>query len=626
MAPSFLSSLTRRRPPNRAAALAARQGATPLRPYEALITTERWTASALRHADRLLEDGWQLPDFPPVRLEPPLPWAEADASRRSWSYHLHAWEPLGLLLSAYDHTREDRFLRRAADVALDWLAHHPKLGSGSRFAWYDMAIGLRAARLAYIVDAACRTSDRVDDEIERLIAGAELHRAALADDERFAEHTNHGFYQAAGQLALGRRLAALPGMDAAAAAATERLRRIAGRQFTGEGVHHEHSPGYHVLVLHALGRLVECDLVDDPEIRALAGRAGDALAWFIQPDGHLVQIGDTDARVPTVEEFEHPPSEHLRFVLTRGGEGAAPAERLRAFPDSGYIVMRDRWPRPGEAPEGRTHLVQICAFHSRTHKHADDLSFTWYDRGSPILVDAGRYAYTGAVPRGSELARRGFWYGHPKRVYVESTRAHNTVEIDGRSHDRRARPPYGSALRRWGERDGVLFSEAEVRHAEARHVRLLLLLPQQWLLVLDLLGGDPPGHHFTQWLHFAPRLEVATAGGGLRVTGARDPLHVVSLLGAAPLAPVRGRGEPDLLGWTSPGPNALEPLWTAGFAVEGAQEHAFATLLAFGDSAPRPDVGANRVDASGCELAWDGRHRLTLARDGREIRLEYRTA
>jgi len=76
-----------------------------------------------------------------------------------------------------------------------------------------------------------------------------------------------------------------------------------------------------------------------------------------------------------------------------------------------------------------------AGFHSATHKQADDLTFVWHESGRPFIVDAGRY---------------GYYYDEPGRRYCESTRAHNTVEIDGRSTSMRPSDAFGSALTSWG--------------------------------------------------------------------------------------------------------------------------------------------------------------------------------
>ena len=172
----------------------------------------------------------------------------------------------------------------------------------------------------------------------------------------------------------------------------------------------------------------------------------------------------------------------------------------------------------------------MAAFHSRTHKHADDLSFLWDDRVALVLVVSGRYGYVGKAEQGSRLWKDGFWYSDPNRVYCESTRAHNTVEIDGRNYVRKGAKPYGSAIKRCGSVGELFYSECEVKHFKSiRHVRLLIFKPSEWLVVCDWLHDNIEAEHdYRQWFHFAPELSVRQDAGQYVASGARpkEPLRV----------------------------------------------------------------------------------------------------
>jgi hypothetical protein len=92
----------------------------------------------------------------------------------------------------------------------------------------------------------------------------------------------------------------------------------------------------------------------------------------------------------------------------------SPVERSRAFPVSGYYVLR----APGHylfadaAPVG---------FRGRGgHGHNDCLSFEWHD-GGPLLTDSGTFVYT-ASPQWRNLFR--------------STAFHNTIRVDGEEVNR----------------------------------------------------------------------------------------------------------------------------------------------------------------------------------------------
>ena len=256
----------------------------------------------------------------------------------------------------------------------------------------------------------------------------------------------------------------------------------------------EHSPGYHRLVMDVVTDVSSLGLLaESPSLAARIEWFEDALAWMILPNRRLANLGDTDYHKLSEEKFLGIQSPLLRYALSGGLEGSATSQRMGIFPESGLAVLRSGWPDASHFDQA-SYLAQQAGFHSRTHKQADDLSFIWYDRATEILIDAGRYGYLGRTEAGSDLWNRGFWYSDPKRIYVESTRSHNTVEIDGMSYDRRESIPYGSAIKRWGENsDGLMFVETHAPQFQSiGHSRLLVLNPKNWLLVYDRLWGRNP--------------------------------------------------------------------------------------------------------------------------------------
>jgi hypothetical protein len=500
-------------------------------------------------------------------------------------------------------------LNLAIALASDWLErYHLIEDARESFAWYDVAVGLRAYRLAYILDVVARDEDRDDALVSRLLAGLLLHAEALADDGRFADHSNHGFYQVLAQMAYARRFPDVAEIAKGGAQGRLRLTALLEAHFTEEGVHREHSPHYHDLVLIPLRALQDAKLIEDPEISALCRRAEDALAWFVTPAGRYAMFGDTSRQAVTTPNPRQVGSPTLRFALSSGRFGERPTTNSRAFPNSGYVVFRDRWPVGAKDFTDCSYLAQTCAFHSRVHKHADDLSFVWYDRGCDLLTDAGRFGYVGKTDPGSTLFAEGFWYSDPRRVYVESTPAHNTVEVDGRSIQRRGVQPYGSALTNWGEADGVRFSRGRIDYAAYSHIRVLLFSPRSWLLVLDCIASnDQQPHEVVQRFHLAPELEVEEIGGELST---RLPsggcLHATALIPRSLVSPVRGADHPRLLGWISPRDGLLEPQWTFGWRASKAFSHRFATLFSFGMETPRATAAENQLsdEASSARFGW----------------------
>jgi len=577
----------------------------------------------------MVERGWVYGSALPYSLVPPIAWGDAFPNDRGGRRALQAWTPLGPVLSAYDKTGATRYLQFAYDFATDWLLSHASEQASPPDAWHRQAVALRTHRLAYVLEAGMNAGLGSGRDEQAMLESLCLHMQVLALGEAVEWRSQEGLYKVAAQLAVARRLPELPAAPTARAHASAHLRKLMTDRFTVEGVLREHSPGRQWSAIEVLAELIRGDLVDDPATEAFCQRAEEALAWFLLPDGRFAMFGDTPARVPVDTSPDQFRSPFLRFALARGAEGTPPPTSCRVFKDAGYFVVRDDSLAAPDHSSLATYLAQTCAFHSRVHKHADDLSLVWYDRGRELLTDAGQYALAGKTQPGSEIWRRGFNYSDPRRIYVESTRAHNTIEIDGRSSPRR-RPPYGSGLLQGGMLGGVAYSEANVRVDSISHTRILLFRPAAWLLVFDwLIDTRRRPHRFEQRFHFAPECDAARADGGLevRIPGLRERLHMLWLLPADELEAVRGQETPELLGWTSRSAWTLTPAWTGGYVVEGCSRHAFATLMHLSTDRPVPSPSECTVytNAVGAEFGWSteaGKHRVKFTRArGRRFRI-----
>lgn len=609
--------------------VAQRQQAT----FDELDTSPRHYALGFQNIlDEMLERGWERHGRHLPSLMPPLPWNEFE---RSFSFHLHAWEPLSSLLKGSctinDTERCARYFKASFDYALDWLVTFqapvidldPALLLGNDmteaygFAWYDMAVGQRIYRLAYILDAVCRDESYADEIIELLYESLQFHHRLLAVEKFFNAHSNHGLYQALGQLAAAKRFA---DVDVPSSAyfklASRRLSELIMAHFTADNVHKEHSPGYHYMILGSLIGARQTDLIQDGELAMRVEAMEEALTWMIKPNLYIATFGDTDPRemartVKLANRFKNPA---LQAILSTGRVGAFPGPGVRAYYDAGYVFARLYAPDVEPEFSNASYLAQIAAFHSRVHKHADHLSFVWFDKGRDILIDPARYAYAGRTVIGSDLFEQGFWYSDPKRIYCETTRAHNTVEIDGRSFPRAKVKPFGSALVYAGEEDGCVVTYCEATHLRSvRHNRYLVMGPGRFLLVLDWLY-DRRGElrDYRQFFHFAAEWEVAADGDGFTAhhpgggqAGPAD-IRVAGLLAEAVPGPVvRGQEEPELLGWLSDKANSLVPASCFHFHQCSDGPTAFATLFVFGKTL-EIDRKATRFNQSlsAGQVAW----------------------
>ena len=588
--------------------------------------------------DDIISRGWTESRRPPFQLVAPINWSYLRAVDRSWNYLLNAWRPLQAILERHSQTSQTDYLSFAVAVAEDWIRQHPyahrlRHTADEDFSWYDMAVGRRIPQLAYILDAACRESSINIERLAPLWRSLLDHFDYLSDDRNIVFHSNHGFYQAAGQFLAAVRFSNHEQLAVFEAQAVDRLLQMIDRHYSSEGVHLEHSSDYQRSVTRVISTLAQAGLSGRiPSLQEHTERMNDALAWMILPNQRTLNFGDSD-RVdfgdPDRADFSRrrgsrSGSDLLDFAISGGVSGKGSSQSLAVFPKSGLAVIRSDW-AGGEDFQSAAYLAQTAAFHSRVHKQADDLSFVWYDRGNDILIDAGRYGYLGRTKRGSDLWEQGFWYSDPKRIYVESTRAHNTVEIDGKSFDRKRSKPYGSAIERWGEtEDGLFFIETHARQFRTiRHARVLVMNPHEWLLVFDWVWDNRKwNHEYRQWFHFAPELTVIPSGRTLTVSGEDlgTELKVVSLLPSPSLSvPVRGQKEPTLLGWWSEEGGQFEPVTSVNFHIGESPSAVFATLFAFSDEGVCSHVDNQRVNTSGrnARFQWsmvERTHTLSLDR------------
>ena len=88
------------------------------------------------------------------------------------------------------------------EIALDWHRFHVEEGRTSAFQWYDHSTGLRASRLAFLLDLILSNQLEVSESnLARLMTLADLHAEKLRDST-FLSSDNHGLFQLVGLDAL----------------------------------------------------------------------------------------------------------------------------------------------------------------------------------------------------------------------------------------------------------------------------------------------------------------------------------------------------------------------------------------------------------------------------------------
>ncbi|WP_343313802.1 heparinase II/III family protein [Brucella sp. BE17] len=583
----------------------------PLIPYDQLDDFSLTKEDYKSKYTSILEKGWKLQNIV-YPLSKNFSW---DSYSRSQRYHIHAWDPLSILLPSYEIFSDERALRISIDVARYWLDSFQvqyfqndieegldaALADESTMAWYDMSVGQRIPRHAFLLDIVARQKGHetlFSDLFRSLIFQLEM----LSRDSFWQGHNNHGLYQALGHLAAARRFRFLPGFESYYDLAQQRTDVMLRKQFFPSGIHSEHSPAYHKMVLRSVSGALRSGLIEDPALALMLEHSEDALQWMAAPDNSLTTFGDTD---------------HIQDKMLKGFRPSG----LKAYDDAGYVFAR----KPGpEDASNDSYFAQMAAFHSRTHKHADHLTFIWHDQGRPILIDPGRYGYGPKTVLGDELSMAGFFYSDPERRYVESTRAHNCVEIDAADYKRKGAKPFGSALLFAQQKDNLWLTLCEVRHQSVRHFRSIFVAPGTFLLVVDWLkDGKDEAHDYRQWFQLAPKWTACSTGNILSAENGGHKLSAVNLIPDTVISPVYlGQKEP-MQGWNSPRAGELQPTSSFNFAHHGVEAR-FASLFCLSDTVNVEKASFNGILSKG-DISWSTasqHHRLRFSRDGSSLSAE----
>jgi uncharacterized heparinase superfamily protein len=342
------------------------------------------------------------------------------------------------------------------------------------------------------------------------------------------------------------------------------LLRAASAQIHADGGHAELSCHYHryALDFYLLALAIARKTGDPDEMRfaEVVTRLASFCRSLADSNGRLAMIGDDDGgllfpicgREPSDARDSlalaaallgrpelavgKPPEEVVWMLGAAAGlpsETAAPAAlESRAFPDSGYVVLRS----------ARAHAILDAGRHgfmNGGHAHADALSLVLSVDGHQLLIDPGTASYTD-----SELRDR-----------FRSTSMHNTVVVEGRPQSIPAGPFHWSTrahARLRCFRYAADFDYAEARHdgyGPLIHARAVLRTPQGlWLIADHLLGAE---HHTidAHWhLHPSWTAQRSTtsmteyahpAGAWARIASTAGNLQEL-------------RGEPNGIGWYSP--------------------------------------------------------------------------
>lgn len=284
-----------------------------------------------------------------------------------------------------------------------------------------------------------------------------------------------------------------------------------------DGVQFEASPHYHAVVMRdAYEMLNMLDWLGLPDKEGIGNRLEkmfEVLMHLLAPDRTLPRFGDTDLLDGKIQEdvmaigavlfkrgdFKYISGEKfpIQLVWKYGIEKVKeyteiqitlPSVSATYFPIGGYMISRESWDRNAK------YLIMRAGVGINGHTHADALSIIAYAYGKELIVDSGIGLYE--------------WI--PKRKYIISTRAHNTITVDGQDqHVRNLHwsPPPSAPCKIWDFRNEEGFDYFFASHYgytryedPVIHTRKVLFVKKRYWLIVDLLKARKT-HQYDLYFH-----------------------------------------------------------------------------------------------------------------------------
>jgi hypothetical protein len=192
--------------------------------------------------------------------------------------------------------------------------------------------------------------------------------------------------------------------------------------------------------------------------------------------------------------------------------------------------------------------------------------------GKDLLVDAGRFAYTG------EVAKKF-------RHYARGSSAHNIFLIDSKGQDagpKHATEPLGkSHIKITDDFDYASnsFDSFIDIDGEAKHIRSLFYVRGEFWVVVDRILTDRPRNINALW-HWHPECVVESNKRIVKTNNKRGNLAIIPVSKQKfEIEFIKGKEEPEPQGWYSPEYNKFEPNITSSYNTKINENTTFVWLL-----------------------------------------------
>ena len=494
-----------------------------------------------------------------------LDWSENPFDDWTWQFYFHSLRMVSHLLNAYEISGNITYLQESKWFIESWIKHNPSPDEqASPRAWDDHSTANRISTFIYFWDNY-RNSEIFEEEFAvELLNMMRKHGEYTADSSNYYWGHNHGIYQDRSLLQLGTLFPIFDDSKEWIEISNYRLELHLDDGVTDSGVHKEHSPAYHLLVMKLF---MDIDNFNNhyhnnnEKLSSIVYKMQEFLIHIAKPDGTVPSVGDSFNDNVLKHPVESVTNEHLMFEITNGEQGVEIEENNIVYTDAGIAIFKNNW--DFEKP---IYFSLFNAYHSFVHKQSDDLSFVLTYGDTDFFVDGGKY---------------NFVESDPYRIFIRSVFAHNTISVDNETYDFREESFIGNPVIE-NFYIGPDYSFVKANHcifAGVEITRTVIFFNQGAVYIHDSIKSDD-FHSYSQIFNIGQDVSLdVNDSRNISLTSMSDSstINLIQLNDIDGFASYYGSLDP-MRGWKSTTFNQVEPINSLIYFLDGTNVD-FSTVI-----------------------------------------------
>ncbi|MBC8184506.1 alginate lyase family protein [candidate division KSB1 bacterium] len=520
-----------------------------------------------------------------------------------WIWGLNRMNHWVTLLNGYLNTSNEAYAREYNSEVVDWTVRNP--APPFRLtrvpSWRNLEAGIRMSSVwpktffGFLESSSFQTQ-----AIQLMLASMWSHAEHILSFPSGMRFVNNWVIIGSNGLAnVGMNFPEFQKAEMWAETGLSRLSLQLEKQVYPDGAQHELATSYHIACMHSFNNAFEVARKTPTPVplnfSKTLEKMFDYIMYVSTPAREIPPTNDAHRNNIVnwmnigADLFKR---ENMRFIATDGKDGKQPEQTSIQFPWAGHSVMRSDW--GAEA----WYLFFDAGPAGISHQHEDKLHIGVSAFGRDFLTDGGK----------------GLYIPDKWRDYFVSTRAHNTILIDGYGQKRIPKNETHRTdiplKRRWLSNENFDFASGTfsdgygANKIPVTHSRFVLFKKKEYWLVIDFLTGKG-SHKFDALYHFTPcqvRLDTNQHSVQTLFADGKNIKIVSAATVPIKIEIVEGQENPEQ-GWVSLHSIGRVAAPTAIFSGEGKLPILIATIIQSFENNVNSDIKIEIITSPSCQAS-----------------------